>query len=92
MSNPTQVQYPWRATLRTVLAAVIGAGVVLPAAYAIFAEQLGAYLPPDVLAGIAWTVALLVAVSGVVTRVMAIPMVNDWLTRAGVGARPAADD
>ena len=89
--NPTQVQYPWRAAVRTALAYIVGAGIVLPIAYGIFADQLGAYLPPDVLAGIAWTVGILVAVSATVTRIMAIPQINDWLTAIGVGAQPSTE-
>ena len=89
--NPTQVQYPWRTAVRTALAYIVGAGVVLPIAYGIAADQLGQYVSPEVMAGIGWTVAVIVAVSTTVTRIMAIPQVNDWLTAIGVGAQPATD-
>ncbi|QLQ16157.1 MAG: hypothetical protein HZY73_11390 [Micropruina sp.] len=79
--NPTQVRYPWRAALRTLLAYVVTAAVVLPIAYQIAEDALRAYLSPEVLAGVAWLVGLLVAISTAVTRIMAIPQVNDWLTR-----------
>lgn len=87
--NPTQVTYPWRAAVRTVLAYLAGAGIVVPIAWVIAQETLAPYLSPDVIAAIAWTVGLIVAVSAFVTRVMAIPAVNEWLTRIGVGATPA---
>ncbi len=90
--NPTQVQHPWRATTRTILAYIVAAGIVLPIAYGIFAEYLGEYIPIDWLAALAWLVGLVVAVSGAVTRIMAIPQVNDWLTRVGVGPAPRPDD
>lgn len=87
--NPTQVAYPWRAAVRTVLAYLAGAGIVVPIAWTIAQETLGAYLSPGVITAIAWTVGLIVAVSGFITRVMAIPAVNELLTRLGVGATPA---
>ncbi len=88
--NPTQVKYPWRAALRTTLAYIAGAGIVVPIAWGITQDSLGVYLSPSVVAAIAWTVGLIVAVSASVTRIMAIPQVNDWLTRLGVGASPAS--
>lgn len=90
--NPTQVRYPWRAALRTLLAYVVTAAVVLPIAYQIAEDALRAYLSPEVLAGVAWLVGLLVAISTAVTRIMAIPQVNDWLTRMlDWGAAPQLD-
>ncbi len=88
VGDPTQVQYPWRAAIRTSLAYVVAAGIVLPIAYGIIADQLSEYLPADGLANLAWLVGLVVAVSGVITRIMAIPAVNDWLTTIGVGPTP----
>ena len=88
--KPTQVAYPWRATVRTALAYIVGTAVVLPLVWTAVQQTLGAYLSPAVAAAIGWTVALLVAVSTAVTRVMAIPAVNAWLTRVlDLGAAPA---
>ncbi len=87
--NPTQVKYPWRAALRTVLAYVVAAGIVVPAVWSIAQDTLAGYLSPEVVTAAAWTVGLIVAVSAFVTRVIAIPQVNDWLTKLGVGAAPA---
>ena len=87
--KPTQVKYPWRAVLRTVLAYIVGAGIVVPAAWVIAQDTLSGYLSPEVVTATAWTVGLIVAVSAFVTRVIAIPQVNAWLTKLGVGATPA---
>ena len=87
--NPTQVKYPWRAALRTVLAYVVAAGIVEPVVWAIAQDTLGPYLSPQVITAVAWAVGLIVAVSAFVTRVIAIPQVNAWLTKLGVGATPA---
>ena len=89
--KPTQVKYPWRAALRTVLAYVVAAGIVVPAVWSIAQDTLAGYLSPEVVTAAAWTVGLIVAVSAFVTRVIAIPAVNAWLTRLGVGATPAPD-
>lgn len=63
--EPTQVEYPWRATVRTVFQAFVGFCALLPL---IFAD-----VNPVGAVGIA------LAVAGFVTRVMAIPAVNVWL-------------
>lgn len=89
--RPTQVKYPWRAALRTVLAYVVAAGIVVPMVWAIAQDTLGPYLSPQVITAVAWAVGLIVAVSAFVTRVIAIPKVNAWLTKLGVGATPAPD-
>ncbi|MBX6750939.1 MAG: hypothetical protein IRY85_14915 [Micromonosporaceae bacterium] len=67
--HPTQTQHPWRATLRTVLAVVVALAPVLPQ----IVDELG-------LSGYGWAAAV-VAVAGAVTRVLAVPAVNDVLSR-----------
>ena len=89
--NPTQVKYPWRAAARTALAYLVAAGIVVPMVWAIAQDTLGPYLSPQVITAVAWAVGLIVAVSAFVTRVIAIPKVNAWLTKLGVGATPAPD-
>lgn len=69
MTQPTQSKHPWRATARTVFAAVIALASLLPTI------ALAAHV--DTLAG----VTQVLAVAGAVTRVMAIPGVNEWLLR-----------
>lgn len=78
MSNPvgrhaaeaTQELYPWR----TVIRSVFEAAVSFAAMWGIIVVALGVdeTLP--------WVAASLV-VTGAVTKVMALPAVNDWLTR-----------
>lgn len=69
MTQPTQVRHPWRATVRTVFAAVVA---------------LLSLLPTIALVGhvdtVAW-VSQLLAVAAAITRVLALPGVNDWLRR-----------
>jgi hypothetical protein len=69
---PTQTVHPWRATVRTVLAAL----PLLP----IIAVALGVDTVP-------WVAAAIGFVAGI-TRVIAIPEVNAWLTSLGLGATP----
>lgn len=64
---PTQTQHPWRATARTIAAATVAALPILP----VVVDQLGA-------TGLPW-VAGVVAAAGALTRVLAIPAVDDWL-------------
>lgn len=66
---PTQSRHPWRATLRTIAAASLGLLLVLPE----IVKVLG-------LTAVPWVAAAL-AVTGAVTRVLAIPGVNAWLRR-----------
>lgn len=66
----TQARYPWRATLRTVFAAVIALAALMPA----LVNASGV----DQTAGAA---AGAIAVAGGITRIMAVPGVNDFLQR-----------
>ena len=68
--GPTQVQYPWRAVVRTLL----GVGLALVVA----APTLFEGLPSTALWG---AVGVILGLSGVVTRVLAVPAVNAALTR-----------
>jgi hypothetical protein len=65
--EPTQIEYPWRATARTIFQAFVGLCALLPLILATDTPPVGA-------------VAVSLAVSGAVTRIMAIPEVNDWIS------------
>ena len=80
---PTQVRRPWRSTTRTVFQAIVG----LAAAWALIVEALG--LDP----GLQWVAASL-AVTGGLTRVMALPAVEVWLATflPWLAAEPKSDD
>lgn len=67
LAAPTQLRRPWRSTARTVFQATIA----LAAMWAIIVQELGL---PDW----AW-VGTSVAVAGGITRVMALPMVEQFL-------------
>lgn len=64
----SQERAPWRATARTLFAALIG----LASMWALVVEALGLDQ------GIPWVAASL-AVTGAITRLMALPAVNNWL-------------
>ena len=66
--TPTQTQHPWRATVRTAVAGVVALLTVVP-----FIVVSGHF---ETVPG----VAQLLVVSAAVTRVLAIPAVNAWLT------------
>lgn len=67
MATPTQSQHPWRATVRTVFAAVVGFCALAP----MIVSALGLPQVP--------AVVLALAVTGGITRVLAIPQVNIYL-------------
>lgn len=82
---PTQVQRPWRTTLRTVvqvgIPVLLGLGVVVPQIVQIILDEAGETLPGGVRAALLGVAAVLVAVSAILTRIMAIPQVELLLRR-----------
>lgn len=83
---PTQVSSPRQATKRTVAAVVAALAVILPivnAALVIVQEELsradGLSIPAWFWVGLNAAIALVAAVSGIVTRILAIPRVNEWI-------------
>ena len=91
---PTQVAHPWRAAVRTMLAVLLGVGIVAPVAWLIVSEELERQqltLPPGVTAAVAYGLAVLAVITASITRIMAIPQVSDLLTRAGIGPTPNTD-
>ena len=78
--QPTQTSYPWRATVRTALAFVLG---VAPLAPALWAAASGG--EPAAAGSLA---AAALGVCAGITRLMAVPAVNAFLTRYGLGATP----
>lgn len=83
---PTQVASPRQATKRTVVAVLVGLAVVLPVintALGIVSDELAQAdlaVPAWLWAGLNLVIALVAVLSGIVTRVLAIPAVNDWIT------------
>ncbi|WP_405159831.1 hypothetical protein OG203_25645 [Nocardia sp. NBC_01499] len=68
-TTPTQVTHPWQATARTVFAVLIALASLIP----VIAVAGGLDAVP--------AVAQLIAVCGAVTRVLALPGVDDFLSR-----------
>ena len=74
---PSQTTYPWRATIRTVIATIVS----IAAVWGLIVQAAGVDQTAPV-------VAATIAVAGGITRVMAIPAVNELLTKFGLGAEP----
>lgn len=90
--TPTQVAHPWRASLRTAVAVLLGLALVLPIVWAIIGEELekvGWAIPEPVATVVGVIIAAVTAAAAIVTRVMAIPAVSDWLTKLNLGPAPA---
>lgn len=51
-------------------------------------DELAKILPGSWVAWLAGAIASVTVVAGVLTRIMAIPAVNDWLTKIGLGSVP----
>lgn len=84
-TTPTQATHPWKATLRTVAAYAAVAVPALIIAIPIISEELGPYLPESWLLVLATVTAVLGALVGAVTRIMAIPGVIRLLSMVGLG-------
>lgn len=69
----TQTRHPWRATVRTVFAALVALAAM---ASPIYSAATGGN--PEAATG--WAAAML-AIAAAVTRVMALPQVDAWLHR-----------
>ena len=88
LATTTQQRYPWRAVARTVLAVLIGVGIVVPVAVTIILDQFNVYLPDGAKAWLIGASAFTVALSGAVTRIIAIPAVDAWLKSLGLSSSP----
>lgn len=78
----SQVSDPWTATKRTMLAVFLSSGAVLTVVAEILREFAAAFtdlLPGSVIAWALGAAAFCTATAGLVTRIMAIPAVNEAL-------------
>ena len=73
--QPTQVAHPWRAVLRTFVAAVVGVVVTWLAGVGVDLEALAPAITDSL------TYGLFTLVTGVVTGVLAHPAVNAWVEK-----------
>lgn len=84
----TQVVFPWKAAARTAVQAFLAFAGLLAVALPIVLPFLGDYLPAS---WIAWLVGAGVFVSGLaaaITRVMALPQLQGFLTAIHLGPVP----
>ena len=85
------IWYQSKRVLRTVVQVVIGAAAVLAVVVVVAPQVLEAVadvVPGPVLAWLTGAVATLAAVSAALTKIMAIPKVNELLTLIGLGSVP----
>lgn len=89
--NNTAIWYKAQRVLRTI-AQVILAFLSAWAVVAVIAPQvlneLAAILPGPWVAWLAGVIAFVTAIAGTLSRIMAIPAVNSWLTKLGLGSAP----
>lgn len=87
--EPTQVVHPWKAAVRTGIQAFISVASIAVIALPYVQEFVEQFWPGSpVVAFIGGAALFIGALAGLVTRIMAIPAVNDALTRIGLGAEP----
>jgi hypothetical protein len=93
-AGATQVQHPWKATLRTIvqvgIPALLTLCLVVPQVVDAVLAGFGEQLPPEFTAWMLASAGFVTTLAAVITRVMAIPAINAWLTSLGLGATPKA--
>jgi hypothetical protein len=88
-TDPSQVSYPWRATLRTASAYLLAALIAVGAALPLVQEFVAQFWPDSPIVAVVGTVsAIALALASLITRIMALESVNNFLTRIGFGATP----
>jgi hypothetical protein len=92
-TNPTpDIWYKSKRVIRTVIQVVISGIALVVAVQAVAPEvltELAKVLPGPVIAWLTAAVAFLAALAGVLSRIMAIPQINQLLTKLGAGSVPA---
>lgn len=83
---PTQVANPGRATIRTAMAALVGLVLILNPVLTIVIDFLHGLepqftVPPVIYAVLNGTILLVTAVIAAITRILAVPGVNEWIKR-----------
>lgn len=82
-----------RTVLQTALAFLVGLGSSVGLLQAVAPQVLAAVidvLPPAVYGWLVGVFAFVIALAGALSKLMAIPIVNAWLTRVGFGSVPKA--
>lgn len=90
--NVPDIWFKAQRVIRTVIAAAI---VLVPTANLLLPALAEAFNAPGVPEGVyLWVnaaIAAVLVVLGIVTRIMAIPVVNAWLTKFGAGSVPKGE-
>lgn len=73
MTTPTQVKHPWRTTARSIFQAFVTLASVAPAIYS-------AAMSHDAAMATGWA-GIGLGIAGAVTRIMAMPQVDDFLAK-----------
>lgn len=85
----TQQQFPWRAAIRTAIAVIITWIPLLAVAVSYFAsDPARPHLPHNWELWISIAATWLTVVSAYITRIMANPIVDQWLERIGISSTP----
>lgn len=82
-----------RTALQTAIAFLVGLGgsvALLQATAPQVLDALAGVLPANWLTGLAAVFAFVIAIASALSKLMAIPVVNVWLTRVGFGSEPRA--
>ena len=84
----SQVEYPWRATLRTIAAVLVGTTTALGTAMLIFRDEMLVYLNADAVNMITYISGVTLAISAVITKIMANPTIDEALSKIHLGSEP----
>ena len=92
LKQATQVAFPGKAVLRTLvqigIPAFVGLVIVIPLIIEAVLAEVGEFMPEQLRLWLLGAATLITAVGLAITRVMAIPAVNLWLARLGLAATP----
>jgi len=87
--EPTQVTHPWKAAIRTGIQAFLGVAGIAVLALPLVQEFVEQFWPGSPAIAFIGTAGVFIgALASLVTRIMAIPGVDEALTEIGLGAQP----
>lgn len=87
-----KIWFPIQRVIRTAVQVVVASAAILAAVVVVAPQILTAIqdvLPGPAVAWITGAIATLAAVSAALSRVMAVPAVDEWLRKFGAGSAPA---
>lgn len=90
-----EIWFKTQRVIRTVIQVIITAAVTIVSTIAVIQliapqilEALAEVLPPSWIAWLSGAVAFMAVLAGALSKIMAIPQVNAWLTKFGAGSVP----